>query len=232
MSEDQDGRTGSNRFGLAAQSALAGGTALAFVAALVLNVMSGRAALLSPQPPATLGLVALERSDAEASSLFDMLEGFNRGGSPVIGFARDELGEQLLERGWFVAEEWGVWASGGTASLLLPAYIGDLPVSTLRLDFRAFCPPGVAQEFAFSIDGQEVARTSVAAQSETLVPISSLVLVSPGGSEDAVKRGFRVLEIETLRPLSPADAGVGPDLRELGFGLSRITLNPALQPPT
>ena len=226
MNEDPEGQSANSRPGVIAQVALVSGAVLACGAALALNVWQGLAAQRHPSPPTTLGDIASESEDLAATSNFDILERLALSGPRSVAFSRGAIGERLLNFGWFDAEEWGVWTSGDRASISLPTTVAGVTVTSLRIDFVAFAPPTVTQEFSFSVNGQELGHTSVAPRADTLIPAASMTLTMPANADAAPATSLTVLEIGINRPVSPADTGVGPDVRTLGFGLSQIEFNP------
>lgn len=226
MNEDQEGSSAINRLSIAAQVMLVSGAVVACGAALALNVWQGVAAQRHPSPPTTLGVIALENKDLAATSNVEILERLALSGPRSLAFSRGAIGEHFLNVGWFDAEEWGVWMSGGNASISMPTTVAGAAVTSLRIDFIAFAPPTVTQEFRFSVNGQELGRTSVAPRGDTLIPAASMTLTMPANADAAPTASLVVLEIGVSQPVSPADAGLGPDVRKLGFGLSRIEFNP------
>ena len=226
MNEDHESPSVNSRQSIAAQIALVSGAVIACGAALALNVWEGLVAQRHPRPPTTLGVIASENEDLAATSNFEILERLALSGPHSLAFSRGAIGERLLNVGWFDAEEWGVWMSGDKASISLPTKVAGATVTSLRLDFIAFAPPTVTQEFRFSVNGQELGHTSVAPRADTLIPAASMTLTMPANADAAPTTSLVVLEIGVNPPVSPADAGVGPDVRKLAFGLSRIEFNP------
>lgn len=195
---------------------------LVFSAALTWNVSLGLDQM-PEKPPAPVEAIVEAPPEPAVQSPEAALERLAIEGAEEIQFSPNSLGASLLTSGWFQPEDGGVWISGGgKGSLLAPADVAGVPVTSLRFDFVAFAPPTFPQTFRFSINGQEVGRASVAPREGTMIPGSSVTLPAPAVSDASPLH----IEIEVERPISPADAGVGPDGRKLGFRLSRIVLNP------
>lgn len=229
---------GPNDRGRSGLSPAAGAVAIAvalvvFSATLTWNTLMGLEQLRRRDAPETLTAITLGAGDEKIASASSVWRQIAAEGPSEIAFGSESLGAALLSTGWLGPEEWGVWSGEGQAALSLPTSIAGASVTSLKIDFVAFAPPGFSQELVFTVDGVELDRTVVAPVEGTLIPAGAITLQLPSEASDAPKRQLLVLEIGISNPISPEDAGVGPDSRRLGIGLSRITLNPgAASPPT
>jgi len=136
----------------------------------------------------------------------------------VLQFGRGGNGLAFLSFGWGEPEQWGVWSLGSSAEIVIPVQgnrqslpeltvKGDLLIHSLRPSARGSISlnGGPATEFEASVEQPSV--------SASLAPPSGAVL------DGSLTLGFR---IENSR--SPAEDGVGPDTRRLGFALKEIEI--------
>jgi hypothetical protein len=141
----------------------------------------------------------------------------------VLQFGRSGNGLAFLSFGWGEPEQWGVWSLGSSAEIVIPVrgnrlllpeltVKGDLLIHSRRTSARgSICLNGGslngshATEFEASLE-----QSSVCAK---LAPPADTVLEGP------LILGFRI-----ENPRSPAQDGVGPDTRRLGFALKEIEI--------
>jgi hypothetical protein len=116
----------------------------------------------------------------------------------------------LLTSGWFIPEEWGVWAEDQKATLLLP-----LPASgakSIQLEARAFVvPKHPVQTVAIWANGVFIKRVELTKGDQNLIdiPIPAKSLIP----------GYVSLEFELLSRARPRDLGYNQDDRYLSMAL-------------
>jgi len=127
-----------------------------------------------------------------------------------IDFSINGAGKLLLTSGWFIPEEWGVWAEDEKATLLLP-----LPVSgakSVQLEARAFIvPKHPVQTVAIWANGVFIKKVELTKGDQNLIdiPIPAKSLIP----------GYVSLEFEFLSRARPRDLGYNQDDRYLSMAL-------------
>src|SRR5271165_7264921 len=64
--------------------------------------------------------------------------------------------ETVLRRGWSFPEHWGIWSRGARSALHLVFDHATIFPITVELDLQAFCPLGLTQSVAISVNGRKV----------------------------------------------------------------------------
>jgi hypothetical protein len=128
----------------------------------------------------------------------------------IINFSKNGAGKLLLTSGWFIPEEWGVWAEDEKATLLLP-----LPASgakSVQLEARAFvAPKHPVQTVAIWANGIFIKKVELTKGDQNLIdiPIPAKSLIP----------GYVSLEFEFLSRARPRDLGYNQDDRYLSMAL-------------
>ncbi len=143
-----------------------------------------------------------------ASSMFDLL--VEAPASPTtLTFAPGSPGVWMLGHGWSTPEPWGVWTDSGEAELRLPAHTFRRAV----VSGHPFSPRGAVTIRVSAGDDNVVEKTF---EGSTTFDIDL--------TDDGAGEHHRVIHFGTPDAVSPHDAGVGADVRRLGFGLCGVTL--------
>lgn len=136
-----------------------------------------------------------------------------------------------LTYGWHPQEDWGVWAAGQDALLLLRMPISDVG-RTLRLAFAAVPqgPGGVQMVEISAGNGRALATARMTASTAWQASLDFVV------SGDMLSAGYLQLRVRSANVASPADLGGSENTRRLGVGMKSVMLMPeepenaALQP--
>lgn len=125
-------------------------------------------------------------------------------------------GNFLLYSGWYGLESWGVWSKNKKASLSFPCKDGQFYSSKSSLDlilsFRSF-----GQQKISITQGRDSLFEGVLKEP---VDISVQLAVLK------CNKNFIRLDINVQNPISPAELGQSNDRRNIGVGLSKITIMP------
>lgn len=129
-----------------------------------------------------------------------------------LPIAAGSPGLAMLGSGWSTPEPWGVWTDGPEAILQLPA---DVP-GTIELQGIAFVPKGPVH-LRVTVDEDPVMCVEIADDR-----LQSIVIEIARSST----RPPRMIRLELPDAISPLAAGISPDARELGFGLTHVVFHP------
>ena len=116
----------------------------------------------------------------------------------------------LLTSGWFIPEDWGVWAEDEKASLLLP--LPAKGVKTVQLEARAFiAPKHPEQTVAIWANGIFIKKINLTKGEKNFIdiPIPTKTLIP----------GYLSLDFEFLSRARPIDFGYNQDDRYLSMAL-------------
>ena len=128
----------------------------------------------------------------------------------VISFGQKDSGKMLLTSGWFIPEDWGVWAEDEKASLLLP--LPAKGVKTVQLEARAFiAPKHPEQTVAIWANGIFIKKINLTKGEKNFIdiPIPTKTLIP----------GYLSLDFEFLSRARPIDFGYNQDDRYLSMAL-------------
>src|ERR1043166_1587020 len=138
----------------------------------------------------------------------------------IITFDRHGNGVSLLENGWGEPERWGTWSVASRALLRLSIEHKDTSPVDAVLDYRAFVVPGHDNvTVTCRIHDRDVITWSCRAEN----PSGSQQITIPG---DAISAGTVAMEFLISSPRSPAELGIGSDMRSLGLGIESLQLLP------
>jgi hypothetical protein len=125
-------------------------------------------------------------------------------------------GNFMLYSGWYDLESWGVWSRNKKASLSFPCNDGQFysSKSTLNvvLGFRSYG----TQEISITQGGDSLFEGVL--KEPVDVSVQAAVFKCNNNSID--------LDINVKKPMSPAEVGESNDQRNIGVGLSKITVLP------
>lgn len=130
-----------------------------------------------------------------------------------------------LAEGWSSPEPWGVWSEGSKAIVVLQ--LADAPPAGLELSIllNGFTPPSSpTREVSVSINGAEPVHL-VIDQGE---PQRAVRL--PIDQSGAAETGMVRVEFLISNPISPSQAGLSADGRNLGIGLVSMRVEPGGRP--
>ena len=127
-----------------------------------------------------------------------------------IDFSKNGEGKLLLTSGWFIPEEWGVWAEDEKATLLLP--LPAAGAKSIQLEARAFVvPQHPVQTVSIWANGVFIKKVELTKGDQNLIdiPIPAKSLIP----------GYVSLEFEFLNRARPRDLGYNQDDRYLSMAL-------------
>jgi hypothetical protein len=135
--------------------------------------------------------------------------------SIAVTFSTRGNGAFILGAGWGPLEPWGVWSLGTRSHLTLP--YRTPPGGPLRIGLagRVFMPPRdvkILVQAGSRVLCEHAARLD---RSEALLELSPIRVETPGPLG---------LTLEISGAGTPAELGIGEDIRRLGFGLERLTI--------
>jgi phosphoglycerol transferase len=121
----------------------------------------------------------------------------------------------LLGTGWSVDEPWGVWSQGSASTLRISAPPKEVGRTQLTLYFNAFVPGTHELTVTARIeDGQPVTKVVTADQAQGLI---MEIPLPPEPHAEVLN-----VTLSYNKPISPKDAGVSSDARELAIGLTSL----------
>jgi hypothetical protein len=127
-----------------------------------------------------------------------------------INFSKNGTGKLLLTSGWFIPEDWGVWAEDEKATVLLP--IPASGAKSIQLEARAFVvPKHPVQTVSIWANGVFIKKVELTKGDQNLIdiPIPAKSLIP----------GYVSLEFEFLSRARPRDLGYNQDDRYLSMAL-------------
>ncbi len=131
----------------------------------------------------------------------------------TVSTAANGPGDQWLLGGWYVPEPWGIWSDGSVAQLAVS--LSD--ATNKPLTFTAWAQalgarPATSQRITVSADRRVVATWDI---SEGAAGEYTAAIPPRSTSAQPI-----LIEFHVDHPISPSEEGLGPDTREIGFGLS------------
>ncbi|MDQ8699876.1 hypothetical protein [Hyphomicrobium sp. LHD-15] len=126
-------------------------------------------------------------------------------------FATPYVDKKKLKQGWFPPETWGVWSNALVSELSIP--VGET-YSDTRVSAQIFA--FTAQEIKVEANGTQIATWRLGTKTSTQTATIPKSLVNT----------VRNLEIKftAQRLASPSEGGKSRDTRQLGIGLTSLTL--------
>lgn len=125
-------------------------------------------------------------------------------------------GNFLLYSGWYDLESWGVWSKNKKASLSFPCNDGQFYSSKSTLDLVLSFRSYGKQEISITQGGDSLFEGVL--KEPVDVSVQAAVFKCNNNTID--------LDINVRKPLSPAELGESNDQRNIGVGLSKITVMP------
>jgi phosphoglycerol transferase len=142
-------------------------------------------------------------------------------GSGPIRFATGGEGLFMTASAWEDPETWGAWSEGTHASLRMrldPVPAGPLD---LTLDTHVVVGPNVPErKMALAANGRRIADVTYGLETSA----QTLHVELPAGAIG--KDGVLALDFETMPAASPQTAGLSEDGRNLGVGLTSLSITP------
>lgn len=139
--------------------------------------------------------------------------------------AKGEAWKYTVDDGWSAPENWGRWATGKTASIVLPVKKDNKADQRMVVKAQAFVPENGVVNAAVLVNGIEVGRMRFDPASSTreqafIVPL------------DAIERGNGAMKIDFVvdQNRSPKELGLSEDPRTLGLGLHWLQLEEIKNP--
>jgi hypothetical protein len=124
--------------------------------------------------------------------------------------------EMVLRHGWSFPEHWGIWSRGARSALHLTFDDATVFPITVELDLQAFCPPGLTQSVAISVNGRNVALLVFEPlRTERVEPIEIQ-------AEDLSPEFSAEITFDISNPTAPADIEPSSDRRKLGVAIRRL----------
>ena len=185
----------------------------------------------SDRPKPAAPIIDFWKTDVPLTALYaagyryGVIEHVGPAGCPMVALPADSTidfstaGDAAIYKtsGWSVTKSWGTWSEGGEATLRLP--FPSTPDGDIELQATAhgFTPlPDKTQDVEVVVNGTPVARWSFApgvgdVTQRALIPAEVAALRSPA-----------TITFRVEHPISPADAGMSGDTRQLGFGLVQL----------
>ncbi len=125
-------------------------------------------------------------------------------------------GNFLLYSGWYDPESWGVWSRNKKATLSFPCNDGQFYSSKSTLDLVLSLRSYGTQEISITQGGNSIFKGVL--KEPVDVSVQAAVLKCNNSTID--------LDINIQKPMSPADVGESNDRRNIGVGLSKVTVLP------
>lgn len=117
---------------------------------------------------------------------------------------------------WSKPESWGTWSDGRLAKIYIP--IANPSAKKISLHIQAFVNGNhPEQKLEYAVDGQNYQKIILQKFNDN--QIQFLV------SGRMRTKGYALIEIRLLNPISPYSLGMGDDRRELGIGLTKVQVN-------
>ncbi len=151
---------------------------------------------------------AIRAAQRHSVTLYSLVD--SQGAAVDLQIGTDRPGLLMLGRGWSFPEFWGVWTDSCTAEITLPPH--RFTRATLR--GHTFAPHRPTRIGVSVGDGKADYHFS-----ETETTLSVTLPLDQRGTRE------RLIRLHTPDAISPIDAGVSADQRQLGFELSGITLD-------
>ncbi len=129
----------------------------------------------------------------------------------VHQFATPYVDKKKLKDGWFPPEPWGVWSKALVSELSIPVgeTYSDTRISAQILAFAA-------QEVKVEANGTQIAKWRLGTKTSTQTATVPRSLVNAGQNLE--------IKFTAERVVSPSAGGKSRDFRELGIGLTSVTL--------
>ena len=137
-----------------------------------------------------------------------------------LSFAPDEEGKKYLLSGWSIAEQWGTWSDGMSASILLklPGYIDRDLMLTIQAH-ALINEKHPEQEVDVIVNRHLLGTLEYTTNSDQ---VSSLRIPKVLLSEN---NGKVLIHFDFKNPKSPANLGMSRDVRRVGLGLVSLQLS-------
>jgi hypothetical protein len=140
----------------------------------------------------------------------------------LLRFVPDGSGLSFMGDGWWTPESWGVWSARATAEVLMEV---DGPTThdlVLQVHATAFVHETRPQaDVVVEANGKDIARWRFVLGQRIVVQTARIP------SELIASDGILSLRFKAASPHSPFEAGLSTDGRQLGFGLTDLSVSPA-----
>jgi peptidoglycan/LPS O-acetylase OafA/YrhL len=139
--------------------------------------------------------------------------------SQRLTFGADTAGVRYLLTGWSYPENWGVWSDGTLAELILP--LDSHQVTSVQLEAHPLLGGTLeAQHIGIWLNNIKAGTARLNADSDRQFVVDIPASVRRSLADNPVLK----LRLELPNATRPADLGINGDARQLGIGLTALTL--------
>jgi hypothetical protein len=134
-----------------------------------------------------------------------------------LSFAAERDGERALVAGWSESEAWGTWGIGRESRIRFALAATNVARRLLALKYRVIASDGVEPLVVeCAARGEILDRWSLGPKNHR--GLLTIELPPPSTADGEIVE----LTFTTANPRSPAELGLGPDVRRLGIGVEEL----------